>query len=110
MKIKCSASHDEISSEDAVQINITPIRGNECELVLFDKPEFVEIDGVMVDNRDFCNNVFADILLPNLSDFFGNEKLAEYLEETDMPQIIIFKDHPKFDSIIKMVEASQVLS
>ena len=110
MKIKCNASDDEIFTEDVVQINITPTGYDEYELVLFDSPELVEVDDFVLDNRDFCTSVFVDIRFhPNLSDFFGNERVSEYLKKSGLAQISIFKNHPKFNTIIKMVEANQAL-
>ena len=110
MKIKCMASDDEIFAEDVVQINITPTDYDKCELVLFDSPEFIEVDDFILDNGDFCTSVFVDITFPpNLSDFFGNERLSAYLKEAGLVRISIFRNHPKFDTIIKMVVAEQTL-
>lgn len=60
MKIKCRASDDEIFTEDVVQINITPTGYDDgCDLVLFDKPKFVEVDDFYIGQKRFLYQCYC---------------------------------------------------
>lgn len=108
MKIECSVSDDFVDSDEVIQIEIelSEHQDDKFELILLGDTCRESQQGMIVEYASFEQNAVLFMPSPSIEEilntFEGHSKKPS--------RIFLTKEHPMFDTIIKIVEAEQVLS
>ena len=107
MLIECAvANRDAVESKDVAQISLEMRKSRGVEVLLSESVMVSCERGMFVENFLEGNNS-AIVHIPNTDKI---QTLFDDCGGAEVTKIILTKEHPMFDSIIKMAEAKQTLS